>query len=206
MERWRFMRSVLLVGAIFLFGAIPARFAEAGGSGLPMSPVPTDHRVQRLQDFLDSNFQGWETVVIKRMRLPDLGKGEAVGPSERAVGGSSPMVRQDGMEKKPPLPPIPPMAICDDKDVIIIYGTDKDDVIAPESDDMNKRHVIFGFGGNDTLSGGNCPDTIYAGDEKEDSGKDIVFGKGGNDDVYGDDVSEFKDISKGEGDRFFPVK
>ncbi len=60
----------------------------------------------------------------------------------------------------------------------LIMGTNGDDVLPPSAGD---GLLLFGLGGNDTLSGSSTVDGLDGG-----SGKDKVTGGGGADDLYGE--------------------
>jgi Ca2+-binding RTX toxin-like protein len=66
------------------------------------------------------------------------------------------------------------------KGKVILLGTDEANVLAADAASMDFRHKIAGFGGDDTLTGGNSRDHIWGGD-----GNDIINGGDGRDHLWG---------------------
>lgn len=68
---------------------------------------------------------------------------------------------------------------------IKVVGSDGDDHLAVSSD-INIRTRMYGFGGNDTLSGGSGQDVLYGGD-----GDDHIYGNSGNDYLRGGNGNDY---------------
>lgn len=76
----------------------------------------------------------------------------------------------------------------------VLYGTPGDDTLeAPgpgnNGNDGNKGQILMGYGGDDTLVGGNGKDCLVGGDGNDTlsggNGKDILLGGGGDDTLIG---------------------
>ena len=88
----------------------------------------------------------------------------------------------------------PPPAACGDvsKYDQVVYLTQGDDVWPADGKPPvgNKRQIIMGYGGNDTIYGGNSGDCIVGGDGDDTlhggNATDIIIGGTGDDKLYGD--------------------
>ncbi|MFO1243121.1 MAG: hypothetical protein U1E36_08020 [Rickettsiales bacterium] len=64
--------------------------------------------------------------------------------------------------------------------IVNIFGTAKNDVLTGKLTDTILNYHIFGYGGNDTLTGGYNDDTLEGG-----RGDDLLLGRDGNDILLG---------------------